>query len=537
MQLPRDGSTSCRGSSPSAGAWHDADAAGRPPAFALRGGVSMLRLMQPKAARSNDQRKHRRRSARRAGGPHRPPRATRGPAHKGLLGRLGPGLITGASDDDPSGIATYSQTGAQFGYAMCWVMLFCFPLMAAIQEISARMGRVTGQGIAGNIRAHYSRWLLYAIVGLLLLANTINLGADLGAMAAALKLLIGGPAGLYVVGFAIGCTWLEVFSRYQRYVSILKWSSFVLLAYVAVALVVHVPWGLVLYRTFVPNFSLNTDYVVTVVAVLGTTITPYCFFWQSSEEAEDERVDPTAHALLDAPEQAPVEISRMRFDTYIGMGYSNVISLFIIVATAATLNAHGITDIQTSAQAAEALRPIAGSVHLRAVRRGHHRHRPARGAGARRFRRLRAWRGARLAHRPRPQAARRQGVLRHDRGVHPGRHRHQLRRPRPDQGAVLVGGDQRRGRGAADGDHHAHGDARRRDGPFRAAAGAVGDGVVVHGEMAVVVGSCLRPGEGATRERVGGAMVRERDCLTIDTASVPARPVFPVDRKTFGLAS
>ena len=287
-------------------------------------------------------------------------RASHRTAHKGLLGRLGPGLITGASDDDPSGIATYSQTGAQFGYAMCWVMLFCFPLMVAIQEISARMGRVTGQGIAGNIRAHYPRWLLYAIVGLLLLANTINLGADLGAMAAALKLLVGGPAGIYVVGFAIGCTWLEVFSRYQRYVSILKWGSFVLLSYVAVALVVHVPWGTVLYRTFVPNFSLNTDYVVTVVAVLGTTITPYCFFWQSSQEAEDQRIDPTAHALLDAPEQAPVEISRMRFDTYIGMGYSNVISLFIIVATAATLNAHGIKDIQTAAQAAEALRPIAG---------------------------------------------------------------------------------------------------------------------------------------------------------------------------------
>jgi NRAMP (natural resistance-associated macrophage protein)-like metal ion transporter len=287
-------------------------------------------------------------------------RASRSTAHRGLLGRLGPGLITGASDDDPSGIATYSQTGAQFGYAMCWVMLFCFPLMAAIQEISARVGRVTGQGIAGNIRAHYSRWMLYVIVGLLLLANTINLGADLGAMAAALNLLIGGPTGLYVVGFAVGCTWLEVFSRYERYLSILKWTSFVLLTYVAVALVVHVPWGLVLYRTFVPNFSLETDYVVTVVAVLGTTITPYCFFWQSSQEAEDQRIDLSAYSLLDAPEQAPAEISRMRFDTYIGMGYSNVISLFIIVATAATLNANGITDIQTSAQAAEALRPIAG---------------------------------------------------------------------------------------------------------------------------------------------------------------------------------
>ena len=287
-------------------------------------------------------------------------RASRRPAPKGLLSRLGPGLITGASDDDPSGIATYSQAGAQFGYAMCWVMLFCFPLMAAIQEISARIGRVTGQGIAGNIRAHYPRWLLYVIVGLLLVANTINLGADLGAMGAAVKLLAGGPVGLYVVGFAIFCTWLEVFSRYQRYVSILKWGSFVLLAYVAVALVVHVPWGTVLYSTFVPSFSLKTEYVVTVVAVLGTTITPYCFFWQASQEAEDERIDPTAHALKDAPEQAPVEISRMRLDTYVGMGYSNMISLFIIVATAATLNAHGIKDIQTSAQAAEALRPIAG---------------------------------------------------------------------------------------------------------------------------------------------------------------------------------
>jgi NRAMP (natural resistance-associated macrophage protein)-like metal ion transporter len=287
-------------------------------------------------------------------------RASRDLAHKGLFGRLGPGLITGASDDDPSGIATYSQAGAQFGYAMCWVMLFCFPLMAAIQEISARIGRVTGFGIAGVIRAHYPRWLLYVIVGLLLMANIINLGADLGAMAAALKLLISGPIGLYVVGFAIFCTLLEMYARYERYVAILKWTSFVLLAYVAVALVVHVPWGLVLYRTFVPNFSLTTDYVVTVVAVLGTTITPYCFFWQSSQEAEDQRVDPSAHALINAPEQAQVEISRMRFDTYIGMGYSNVISLFIIVSTAATLNASGITDIQTSAQAAEALRPIAG---------------------------------------------------------------------------------------------------------------------------------------------------------------------------------
>ena len=287
-------------------------------------------------------------------------RARRPKPGRGLLGRLGPGLITGASDDDPSGIATYSQAGAAFGYAMCWVMLFCFPLMAAIQEISARIGRVTGHGIAGNIRAHYPLWLLRCIVLLLLIANTINLGADLGAMGDALRLFIGGPGELYVAGFAVFCAALEVFSRYERYTAVLKWISFVLLAYVIVALVVDVPWKLVVYRTFVPKFSLTTDYVVTIVAVLGTTITPYCFFWQSSEEAEDERVDPNAHSLVSAPEEAPAQIGRIRFDTYVGMGYSNLISLFIIVAAAATLNAAGITDIQTSAQAAEALRPLAG---------------------------------------------------------------------------------------------------------------------------------------------------------------------------------
>jgi NRAMP (natural resistance-associated macrophage protein)-like metal ion transporter len=287
-------------------------------------------------------------------------RAPPDPGRKGLLARLGPGLITGASDDDPSGIATYSQAGAQFGYSMCWVMLFIFPLMAAIQEISGRIGRVTGHGISGAIRTHYSPWLLRGIVLLLLVANVINLAADLGAMADALRLLIGGSTKLYVVGFAVGCTLLEVFARYERYVRILKWTSLALFSYVATALAIDVPWGEVLRHTFIPEFSLQSDYVVAVVAVLGTTITPYCFFWQSSQEAEDERVDPLAHALLEAPEQAAREIGRIRLDTYVGMAYSNIISLFIIVTTAATLHAHGILDIQTSSQAAEALRPIAG---------------------------------------------------------------------------------------------------------------------------------------------------------------------------------
>ena len=288
---------------------------------------------------------------------HRTPDA---PPKKGWLASLGPGLITGASDDDPSGIATYSQAWAQFGFSMCWVMLFTFPLMAAIQEISARIGRVTGMGIAGNIRAHYSPWLLRIIVGLLLIANIINIGADLGAMGDALALLIHGPAHLYVVGFAVACVLLEVFSSYDRYVSILKWSCLTLFAYVATALAVDVPWGTVAYNTFVPNFSFKTEYIVAIVAVLGTTISPYCFFWQSSQEAQDERIDPLAHTLIEAPLEAKAQIGRMRIDTYVGMGFSNAISFFIIVTAAATLNAHGVTDVQTSSQAAEALRPIAG---------------------------------------------------------------------------------------------------------------------------------------------------------------------------------
>ena len=281
-------------------------------------------------------------------------------SEKRLMRFVGPGWITGASDDDPSGIATYSQTGAQFGYAMVWVMLFTWPLMAAIQEISARIGRVTGEGIAGNLRAHYPASLLRAIVALLLLANILNLGADLGAMGAATHLLVAGSVQLYVVAFAFGCALLEVFSRYERYAAILKWTSLSLLAYVATSLVVDVPWRQVAYDTLVPSFLWQRDYMVTIVAVLGTTITPYCFFWQSSEEAEEERIDPAAHSLLQAPEEAPQEIHRIRWDTWIGMGFSNVISWFIIVTAAATLHAHGASDIQTSAQAAEALRPIAG---------------------------------------------------------------------------------------------------------------------------------------------------------------------------------
>jgi len=289
----------------------------------------------------------------------RPP-AEAAPRGWRLLKFLGPGLITGASDDDPSGIGTYSQVGAQFGYGMSWIMLFSYPLMCAIQEISARIGRVTGSGIAGNIRRHHSAWVLYPIVALLLVANTINLGADLGAMGDVVRMLVGGPPHLYVVLFGVFCVLLQTYLQYARYVSILKWSTLSLFAYVGTALVVDVHWGEVARHTLIPSLSFSSDYITAVVAVMGTTISPYLFFWQSSQEAEDERVDPRAHALVSTPAQAPAALKQIRLDTYFGMGISNLIALFIIITTAATLNAHGITDIQTSTQAAEALRPLAG---------------------------------------------------------------------------------------------------------------------------------------------------------------------------------
>jgi NRAMP (natural resistance-associated macrophage protein)-like metal ion transporter len=289
-----------------------------------------------------------------------PPDAVKQPERPKLLKVLGPGLITGASDDDPSGIATYSQVGAQFGYGLSWVMLFSWPLMCAIQEISARIGRVTGRGIAGNLRHHYPRGIGFAIVLLVVVANVINLGADLGAMGAALKLLIGGPDLLYVAGFGVISVLLETFSRYSRYVSVLKWLTLSLFAYVAVALVVHLPWGLVGHSLIVPRISWSAAYLTAVVAILGTTISPYLFFWQAEEEVEEVKERPKARPLERAPEQAPAEFARIRVDTYVGMGLSNAVALFIILTTAATLNAHGVTDIQTSAQAAEALRPIAG---------------------------------------------------------------------------------------------------------------------------------------------------------------------------------
>ena len=276
-----------------------------------------------------------------------------------LLRTLGPGLVTGAADDDPSGIATYSQVGAQFGYALGWTMLFSFPLMAVVQGISAGIGAVTGQGIAQNLRRHYPPWVLRLGVLLLFVANFINIGVDLAAMGAALRLLVDGPLLVYAAGFGVLCVALEIFISYRRYVVVLKWLTLSLFAYVAVVLTVKVPWAVALRGTLIPQLAFDRDHAMALIAVLGTTISPYLFFWQAGQEVEElhrrhlERL--AAH-----PRTAQVELGRIRTDTLVGMGFSNLIALFIIFATAATLHVNGITQIETSAQAAEALRPIAG---------------------------------------------------------------------------------------------------------------------------------------------------------------------------------
>ncbi len=277
-----------------------------------------------------------------------------------ILRVLGPGLITGASDDDPSGIATYSQAGAQFGFSITWTLLFTYPLMAAIQEISGRIGRITGKGIAANLRQHYPNWLLQSIVALVLIANTINIGADLGAMGDAATLLIGGPRIMYIVLFAVLCALLQVLIVYSKYVSVLKWLTLALFAYFGTVLVVNVPWAEAARGFFIPTFDNRLEFWTTVVAIFGTTISPYLFFWQASEEVEEIGAVKARKPLTKSPEQGPDAIGRIRLDTYVGMAFSNLVSLAIMFTTAATLHAAGKTDIETSSQAAEALKPIAG---------------------------------------------------------------------------------------------------------------------------------------------------------------------------------
>ena len=276
------------------------------------------------------------------------------------LKKLGPGLVTGAADDDPSGIATYSQAGAQYGFGLLWTIVLTYPLMAGIQIVCARIGLVTGRGLANNMHRCYPVMLTMPLISLLLIANIINIAADLAAMSDALKLAIGGPRHLYSIIIGGTCILFQVFIPYHRYLPILKWLTLSLFAYVGTVFASHVDWSRVIEETLHPHISLDANYVLLVVGIFGTTISPYLFFWQAAEEVEDIADIPDRKSLIENPTQAPTELKRITYDTMFGMGFSNIISFFIILTTAATLFPAGIHNIQTSAEAAAALRPIAG---------------------------------------------------------------------------------------------------------------------------------------------------------------------------------
>jgi Mn2+/Fe2+ NRAMP family transporter len=278
----------------------------------------------------------------------------------GFFRRLGPGLITGAADDDPSGVATYSQAGAQFGANMLWTIVLAYPLMVAVQLISARIGRVTGRGLAYNMVRVLPRPVVGLLVGLLFVANTVNIAADVGAMGAAGNLVTGWDARAITVAFAALSLGLQLFVPYHRYVHVLKWLTLALFAYVGVVFTVHIDWAEIALRTVAPRLKLDGAAITVVVAILGTTISPYLFFWQSSEEVEDLEAKHGRPLKRDSNGHAERELARIRFDTVFGMAVSDIISYFIILTTAATLHAAGKTDIQTSADAALALKPIAG---------------------------------------------------------------------------------------------------------------------------------------------------------------------------------
>ncbi|NTU58996.1 MAG: divalent metal cation transporter [Chlorobiaceae bacterium] len=277
------------------------------------------------------------------------------------LSRVGPGLITGVADDDPSGIATYSQAGARFGLDMLWTMPLAYPLMAAIQSICARIGRVTGKGLAANIKSAFPPIVLKSVVSLLLIANTLNIAADVAAMGEVAELITGFDRHVMTALFVFGTLLLQVFVPYHRYVNFLKWLTVSLLAYAAVLFTVRVPWGEVAQRTLFPRLRLDTDTAAVIVGVFGTTISPYLFFWQASEEVEEMHTNGNSVPLLKDGTKAQEELARIRWDTWSGMFYSNITAYFIILATAVTLNVSGITDINTAAEAASALKPLAGS--------------------------------------------------------------------------------------------------------------------------------------------------------------------------------
>lgn len=282
---------------------------------------------------------------------------------KRFLKRLGPGFITGAADDDPSGIATYSQTGVQFGYGQLWTALFSFPFMAAVQEMCGRIGMVTGNGLSGVIRKYYSRTVLKIAVSLLVIANTINIGADLGAMASASQLLFGLPFAVWLLLLTIFTLGMEIFVSYAKYARFLKYLTLSLFAYVFVAIIVKQDWHQIAVSTFIPSFVWNKTYLLNIMAILGTTISPYLFFWQANEEVEEEIEHHQIKALgVGKPKITSKDISGMRIDTMVGMFFSNLVMFFIIITAASTLRLQGITSVDTATQAAEALRPIAGDL-------------------------------------------------------------------------------------------------------------------------------------------------------------------------------
>jgi len=277
-----------------------------------------------------------------------------------VLRLLGPGLVTGAADDDPSGIATYSQAGAQFGYGLLWTVFLTTPFMIAIQVVSARIGRTTGRGLAANVMELAPRWVVLALVLLLVVANTFNIAADIAAMGEALWLVIGGLKHEHALIFASTSVLLQVFVPYRRYAPVLKFMTLTLFAYVATALTVHIPWSTAFLAMIWPKATINTDYFLMVVAVLGTTISPYLFFWQASQEVEEMNQGKVKRPLRELARGGHHEIDRIKIDTTVGMIFSNLIAFFIIVTTAAVLNANGVTNIVSATQAAEALRPLAG---------------------------------------------------------------------------------------------------------------------------------------------------------------------------------
>lgn len=275
---------------------------------------------------------------------------------------LGPGLTTGAADDDPSGIATYSQTGARYGFQLIWLAGFTFPMMAIVQEMCARIGLVTGRGLAGTIRLYYPRKVLYLCAFLLFIANTLNIGADLGAMAKGIQLIFPqADFGLLIVGITIITLGLQIFIDYQMYAKYLKWLALVLFSYIFSALSVQINWMDVLYHFLIPSFTFSKEQIILVCAILGTTISPYLFFWQTSQEVEEAILHgKTSIRLREAAATTPQEVKRMRTDVWSGMFFSNIVMFFIIATCAATLHVQGITSIETTEQAARALRPIAG---------------------------------------------------------------------------------------------------------------------------------------------------------------------------------